>query len=192
MAKAKKKPARKAPRKQAKKKVQAKPRKSKQRITAKNPTTRKRSKGPNVIWTKEVKAEFVGALKISGFVGVALDILQLPESSLYGAMNADPVFKRQVKAAKAIRKQHSLKVLHDEKSWQAHAWFLERTDNKNFGRRVALNHEGEINATITVKREDFKGLTNDELAAMLERIEEKEAEEEIKEAEIIQKELAES
>lgn len=155
------------------------------------PRKRGRPKGTADVWTPELKAKVCGAITMSGFTNVALEYLGLSESAFYHAMAADPQFKEDVKKAKATRKMHSLAVVRGANAWQAHAWWLERTDPKTFGRRVALQHEGKVDTTIGVRREDFQGRTIEELDAMLKRLEKLETEE-VKEAEIIKKELAET
>lgn len=147
-----------------------------------------RPKGTPDIWTPTLKAKLVGAIQLAGFTRVALHSLGLSESSFYKMLQKDPEFKAEVLQARANREMHSLQVIKGAKAWQAHAWYLERTNHKNFGRRVALHHEGNVDQTVTIKREDFAGRTIEELDVILSRIEEAETEE-IKEVEIIKKEI---
>jgi len=119
------------------------------------------------VFTDAKKAEFIGALTVSGFIATACAYIGISESGVRSAANRDPAFRAAIEKALATRKMLSIRRITNAQAWQAHAWWLERTDPQTFGRKVALEHSGPeggpIQQQTTVTRQDFEGLSVSEL-----------------------------
>jgi len=127
--------------------------------------------------TAEIKAKFIGALQVAGFFSVAANYLGLSERTIRDARQKDPEFSADIEKALAKRTMYSITRIRNSQAWQAHAWWLERTDPARFGRRVALEHSGPdggpIESKTTFTREDFKDLTTEELLDLRDQVRER-------------------
>ncbi len=136
-----------------------------------------RPKNANNVFTKDMKAQLIGAVKVTGFLKIACDYIGVTPEGVRSAANRDPDFKIALKQAKAMRKIHSLTMINKSQKWQAHAWFLERTDPENFGRSQTLRHTGHdggaVKTELTVHRTDFSEIPLAELLELKKKVEKK-------------------
>jgi hypothetical protein len=107
--------------------------------------------------TPELQADLVRALASGAYIEAACEYVGIAPATYYGwiaranAEDAEPEFLEfleAVKKARAANIRRHIKIIRKagKEQWQASAWFLERRDAKNFGKKeveelVALRKE---------------------------------------------------
>ena len=117
--------------------------------------------------TPELQATLVAWLEAGATLGHALSKAGLPQRTYQGWMErGEPVvndlgeviepgeapydeFYRAVSKAKDAAELESLTKIRNEKRWQAHAWFLERTRPHDYAKRK-VEHEHKVSGEINI------------------------------------------
>jgi hypothetical protein len=130
----------------------------------------------------EVETRILNAVRAGASMGEAATVAGISRRSLHRWIargeghDADPRFRSSPTRSRAPRAEAKVgavaqirRAMGDD--WRAAAFYLERTDPANWGRRTALEHSGPDGAPITV-RHDLSRLSDEELAE-LQRLTEK-------------------
>lgn len=123
--------------------------------------------GPNPKLTKHVQKIICDALKVGHPIRAAVAVAGVSEQSFYnwiswGREGKKPYdkFVEAVDRAKGLKTSFLVEQLraHFPKNWQAIAWYLERTEPKDFGRidRLAIKSEMKHDVDVHHGIEDHK------------------------------------
>lgn len=120
---------------------------------------------PTTELTPEVVAKVVGLIEAGALAQDAVLSLNVEETTYYAWLKRgeeDPdspqgAFSKAIKSARARARISRVKtVLAAEKGWQAHAWWLERTDSDHWGRHFVTEQAPVEGGNIEVVVPGFK------------------------------------
>jgi hypothetical protein len=111
-------------------------------------------------YTPELVKQLIKYIEVGNYVKTACEAVGISEETFYSWIKDKPEFSESIKKAEAKALIRNLTIIQvaAKKNWQAAAWFLERKDYKNWGRKDQIG--GLPDNPIKV---DLSGLTIDEL-----------------------------
>lgn len=121
--------------------------------------------------TKALQKQIVGILEAGNYQKTAYESLGIPEATYFNWLKegekaeskagkltkneeACLEFLESIKRAVQKARQVNLAVIHkaaQDGSWQAAAWFLERTDFEHFGNKSKFEHTGKDGKPVTIR-----------------------------------------
>lgn len=86
----------------------------------------------------------------------ACDLVGITENTFYTWIKEKDEFSKRIKEARSRKIKNCLDRIRKagDRTWQADAWILERTEFKDFGKQEKIEHSGEQTIRVTIEEDD--------------------------------------